>query len=139
MSGKKQNKVKTKKTPVAEVPELVEVLDALPAVREPTGTQVYRMCEHHVEIKYRVGGFCEKCYGDETKDRIMALDATLDEKVLTQLDVLIDKILLSDDLAMVERFIGRIMKRFSRPETKHIEARLQAVHLHGPVDFGKPK
>ena len=146
MSGKKKSKVKTKSKPKQEAPELVDILDALPAdgttvpaVPTPAGIQVYIPCEHHPSTTYRVGGFCEKCYGEETKDRIMQLDAKLDEAVLTQLDDLIDRIVKSDDLVMVERFLGRIMKRFSRPDTKRIEAKLQAVHLHGPVDFGRPE
>ncbi len=134
------------KVKVKEAPELVDVLDALPAdgttvpaVPAPAGMQVYTPCEYHVGTTYRIGGFCDKCYAEETKDRIMKLDAKLDEAVLSKLDDLIEKVIQSDDLNLIERFIGRMLKRFSRPETKRIEAKMQAVHLHGPVDFGKPQ
>ena len=147
MPSKARNKVKEKinhkklKTKVQSVE--VEVLPAdgttVPAVPAPAGTQVYRPCEIHTDITFRVGGFCEKCYGEETKNRIMKLDATLDEKVISQLDTMIERILNSDDDALIERFLSRILKRFDRPETKHIKAQLQAVHLHGPVDFGRPQ
>ncbi len=147
MSGKRKNKVKEKVNPkrlkTKVKPLEVEVLPpdgtTVPAVPAPAGMQVYRTCPNHVETTYRVGGFCEKCYGEETKDRIMQLDATLDDAVLSKLDALIEQLLLSDDPVLIERFLGRIMKRFSRPETKHIKAQMQAVHLHGPVDFGKPQ
>jgi len=135
MSGKRKNKVKEKV-------KKIEVLPAdgttVPAVPAPKGVQVYRACEVHVDTTYRVGGFCEKCYGEETKNRIMKLDAKLDDLVISQLDTMIERILDSEDNVLIERFLSRIMKRFSRPETKHIKAQMQAVHLHGPVDFGRP-
>lgn len=130
------NKVKEK---VIEAEVLPLDGTTVPAVPAPAGMQVYRACETHVDTTYRIGGFCEKCYGEETKNRIMRLDATLDEAVLSKLDDLIEKVIQSDDLNLIERFIGRMLKRFSRPETKHIKAQMQAVLLHGPVDFGKPK
>jgi len=135
MSGKRKNKVKEKV-------KKIEVLPAdgttVPAVPAPAGAQVYRACSVHVDTTFRVGGFCEKCYGEETKNRIMKLDAKLDDLVISQLDTMIERILDSDDNVLIERFLSRIMKRFSRPETKHIKAQMQAVHLHGPVDFGRP-
>ncbi|MFQ5752423.1 MAG: hypothetical protein ACE5HI_10535 [bacterium] len=120
-----------------EVEILPEDGTTVPAIPTQTAMTVYQPCSIHPDITFRVGGFCEKCYGEETKDRIMRLDAKLDEKVLSQLEVMLERILASDDDAVIERFMNRIMKRFSRPETKRIEARMQAVHLHGPVDFGK--
>jgi len=136
MAGKKPSKVKEK---IKKIEALPADGTTVPAVPAPAGMQVYRSCLVHTETTYRVGGFCEKCYGEETKDRIMRLDAKLDEAVLTKLDDLIERVIESDDLNLIERFIGRMLKRFSRPETKRIEAKMQAVHLHGPVDFGRPQ
>lgn len=141
---RKPTKTKTKKKKKApliiqEIEILPEAGTTVPAIPEPKSVTTYMMCEAHVDTQFRVGGFCEKCYGEETKDRIMQLDVKLDELVLARLDTLVNLIVTSDDVNMIERFLGRIMKRFSRPDTKRVEARLQAVHLHGPVDFGRPQ
>ena len=64
------------------------------------------------------------------------IDDVLERKVLDSLDTLIDKIILKDDAVLLERFIGRILSRFSRPQEHKVQSQLTALHLVAGVDFG---
>jgi len=118
-------------------------VEMLPAVPEPTSVSfnsntgvVYQRCDAHPNVTYRMGGFCEQCYSEDSLQRVKSVDDALAEKVIAQMDTIIQQVLDSDDDAVIERFLGRILKRFDRPQKSEVHATLQAVHLHAPVDFG---
>ena len=93
-------------------------------------------CPDHPEIKFRRGGFCEKCYAEKAVERMANIDDVLERKILDSLDVLIQKIIDKDDEVLLERFIGRILQRFSRPQEHKVQSQLTALHLVAGVDFG---
>lgn len=99
--------------------------------------KMFVACPTHREVTYRRGGFCEKCYSEGTLQAVKNVDDTLVAEVINKLDVLIRQILDTDDDAVLERFLGRILSRFDKPKTSHHTMDVRAVHLHGPVDFGK--
>ncbi|MCB7130223.1 MAG: hypothetical protein J3T61_11870 [Candidatus Brocadiales bacterium] len=124
------------------IPTAVEIVEAavLPPAKiesQRPGGQLVVNCEIHPDVEFRPGSFCEKCYSDKTLQRMMKLDEALDNKVLDQIDVLVQKILDADDKVLLERFLGRIMARFSRPSEHHVSGQLKALHLVAGVDFGK--
>lgn len=100
---------------------------------------VFQICPEHPDISYRHGGFCERCFNEQSVVRVKQLDDAINEKVITQVGDIIEKILGAEDIAVVERFLGRVLSRFERPKESHIHGTLRAVHLHAPMDFGKGK
>ncbi|KKK73106.1 hypothetical protein LCGC14_2897140, partial [marine sediment metagenome] len=116
-----------------------ELLSPAPQGEVPAPLQPYQSnttCPEHPEIKFRRGGFCEKCYSEKAVERMANIDDVLERKVLDSLDTLIDKIILKDDAVLLERFIGRILSRFSRPQEHKVQSQLTALHLVAGVDFG---
>jgi hypothetical protein len=71
---------------------------------------------------------------------MMALDAKIDEQVLVKAEEVIQRILHKDtDIAVVERFFGRLMARFGRASETKISGSVRALHLVAPVDFGRKR
>lgn len=105
----------------------------------PEPVLVFQVCSEHPEVSFRAGGFCEKCYGEQTVARTKQLDDALHEEVITQVQTIIQRVLASEDMSVVERFLGRVLARFDRPKEAYVHGTLKAVHLHAPVDFGKEK
>lgn len=143
---KKSPAVRRKRKPAAEQPakrssklhpEPVSLVPAIPEKPESALPVVFQTCAEHPDISYRIGGFCERCYAEQTTARVKALDDAIDEQVVSQVGNLITRIIASDDVAVVERFLGRVMARFERPKQMEVHGTLRAVHLHAPVDFGK--
>ena len=101
---------------------------------------VYMACPVHPTYSFRHGGFCEKCYGDESSQRLMALDKTLDGKILTQMDAILDRVLAADTpVEVIERFLGRILARFARPTESRVTGTVRGLFLTAPVDFGRQR
>ena len=116
----------------------VEQVSGLPAIPEPTATEVFQKCPIHASVTYRVGGFCEKCYADASMGRVKAVDDALAETVVAKFSDLVEQVLNSNEPELIERFLGRVMARFDKPKQSQVSATLKAVHLHAPVDFGRP-
>ena len=117
--------------PEAEVPA--------PIADPPPTLQPYQSnltCPDHPEIKFRRGGFCERCYSEKAVERMAEIDNVLERKVLSSLDDLVEKVVSSNDPVLLERFIGRILSRFSRPQEHKVQSQLTALHLIAGVDFG---
>lgn len=113
---------------------------ALPPAPTEVSGQVMQTCPSHATVTFRHGGFCEKCYSDDTAQRMMALDQKIDDLVLAQMDQIVGRILeKTTDIAVVERFLGRVMSRFSRASETKVTGTMKALHLVAPVDFGKPR
>ena len=111
----------------------------LPAVPEPRlPVRAYVSCDTHTDVQFRVGGFCEKCYAEDSQDRLHRLDAKLDALVLQDVETLLSRIVdEKTPIEVVERFFARVMSRFSRPQKTEISGQVKALHLHAPVDFAK--
>lgn len=109
----------------------------LPAVVEPTVVTIMQTCPVHPSVTFRHGGFCEKCYADTAMDRVKKLDDTLAETVVEKFAGLVQQVLASENIDVIERFLGRVMARFDKPKQSQVSATLKAVHLHAPVDFGR--
>lgn len=110
----------------------------LPAIRRNPSELplVMQTCDVHPTVTYRIGGFCERCYGDQTMVAAKKIDDMLIEKVVNDLATQVDKVLDTGDMAVLERFLGRIMARFSRPQEHVVGGIVKHVHFSGPIDFG---
>lgn len=147
-SAQSKKRGKTSKKPKKSGGMLVSVKESsskLAKKEEPDSevvsvpSKVFQTCPVHNKERFKIGGFCTACYGDETAQRIMKLDKDLDDIVLSSLSDQIDAILNSDDLVLKERFISRILKRFKRPDVQRVDVVKRNVNLDGPVDFGRGK
>jgi hypothetical protein len=113
-------------------------IGGLPAVPEPgTPVEVMQTCPIHASVTFRHGGFCEKCYADTSMERVKTIDDALADTVVAKFSTLVQQVLNSDNVELIERFLGRVMARFDKPKQSQVSATLKAVHLHAPVDFGR--
>lgn len=124
------------------IPHLNAELVTVPAIPDPghiTGqSRVYVTCPHHASVQFRHGGFCEKCYEEDSQERMQKLDVALDEVVLSEIENIMRRIVKEDTpIEVVERFLGRIFTRFSRPQKHEVGGVVKALHLHAPVDFAQ--
>lgn len=124
--------------PKEQLPAVVEPLEGEIVAPETDRTTpaVFQKCGAHPTVSYRIGGFCEKCYSEDSMMRMKQIDDALAEEVISKMQTHVQQLLESNDDAVIERFIGRVMKRFERPARSEVAHTLKAVHLHAPVDFG---
>lgn len=111
-----------------------------PAIRDPSQLPLTMLtCEVHPTVTYRIGGFCERCYGDQTMFAAKKIDDMLIEQVVDDMEKHVIRLLKTQDSAVLERFLGRVMARFSRPQEHVVGGTVKHVHFAGPVDFGARK
>lgn len=122
-----------------------EVLPPVPAPESGHPTS-YVACSLHPEVVYRRGGFCERCYAEDTLARVRAIDESFADvapaaalRLKEVLDLAVDsrdpemlRVILRPILSAVDMVQGR----FRRPQEIEVRSRTQQVVVTGsPIDF----